>query len=399
MDHRQTTPSPRTERSRHVHRTPGQRDDTMTSTLPRELRSARLRTLAALAVRSGDLSAASAAVDEALTRLVRDDVDLRTDPVTPLLRHAWEAADQPSDPPALAPDESDEALVLLSACCHGSLPEAARIALLMSVAGGLPTDEIACAFSVPDETMERRLTWSQHRAGAWLREPMAPEDRPERLGRVLDVLMLVFDDGIVHPHCGADLPLEASEMARVILEMFPGEAEPRALLAIMLLTRARRDARQADDGTMVPLGLQDRSLWHGDEIAEGLFLLRGSMRENRSGPYQLRASIQAAHVTATEAADTDWDRILALHDQLMQVAPTDAVALSRAMTVAEVHGAETALHAVERLPLDDHLFHATRADLLARLGRTEEAERAWTAAVARVRGAQEHARLRGDTER
>jgi RNA polymerase sigma-70 factor (ECF subfamily) len=399
MDHRQPAPPHRTERSRHVHRTTGPGDDTMTSTLPRELRSARLRTLGALALRLDDLCAANAAVDEALTRIVRDDADLSADAVTPLLRHAWAAADQPSDPPDLAPDESDEALVLLAACCHGSLPEAARIALMLSVAGGLPTGEIACAFSVPDDVMARRLTWSRQRAGTWLREPITPELRAMRLGRVLDVLMLIFDDGIVHPHCPADLPLEAVEIARVVLELFPGEAEPRALLAIMLLTRARRAARQDEDGAMVPLGSQDRSLWHRAEIDEGLFLLRGSQRQNRFGPYQLRASIQAAHVTAQDTADTDWDRILALHDQLMQVDPSDAVALSRGMALAEVRGAESALAFVEGLGLDSHVFHATRADLLARLGRTQEAEQAWLAAVARVRGAQEHARLRGTGER
>lgn len=366
----------------------------MTRSLPRALRSARLRVLATMVARIGDIATCRAAVDHAVG-IVDDSQEAPDDVVATVLELAWTAAGQDAVPPQVPVDDSDEVLVLLAACCHSSLPAAARIALMLTVAGGLPTAEVARAFSVPDATMEQRLAWSQNRIRGLLDQPITPELVAARLGSVLDVLVLIFDDGIVHPRCHVDLPYEAAEMTRVVVELFAAEQEPRALMAIMLLTRARRDARQAEDGSLIPLSAQDRSLWHQDEIAEGLFLLRGSRRDNRFGPFQVRASIQAAHVTSARAEDTDWDRILALYDQLQALTPSDAVALGRAAALAEVRGAEAALETVERLDLDSHLFHATRADLLGRLGRQEEADRAWTAAVSRVRGASEHARLRG----
>lgn len=368
----------------------------MPSPLPRELRSARLRALAGLTARLGDLSAARAALDDVLSRPARGAEDWAPDA---LLARAWEAAGQDRPADRVAAEDTTDVLRLLASCAHRSLPEAARIALVLSAAAGLSTEAIGRAFSAPESVMAQRLAWAEARVRASLAEPIAAEDASTQLGRVLDVLLLIFDDGVVHPHSRVDLPWEAVETTRVIVELFHGEQEPRALLALMLLARARRDARQEPDGTLRALEVQDRDLWRHDEIQEGLFLLRGSQREGRTGPYQVRASIQAAHVTAHEAQDTDWPRLLALYDRLMQLAPSDTVALGRACAVAEVEGPESALDSVERMGLDTHLYHATRAELLRRMGRAEEADRAWTAAVSRVRGVTEHQRLRGELQR
>ncbi|SKB09761.1 RNA polymerase sigma factor [Aeromicrobium choanae] len=355
--------------------------------LPPELRSARLSALSSIAVHLRDLGAARDAVDQALA-----DPDSAHDLVASTARIAGLAP----------PDEAqtgDHVLTTLAACCHPALPEAARIALMLTTAAGLPITETAGAFSVPDETMTQRITWAENRARGALGTAIAEREAQSHLGRVLDVLLLIFDDGIVHPNYSVDLPHEALETTRAVVQLFPDQQEPKALLALMLLTRARRDARLDSDGSLKALARQDRDLWRQDEIQEGLFLLRGSQRDGRTGPYQIRASIQAAHVTAHEAKDTDWNRLLALHDRLMQVSPSDTVALGRACAVAEVHGPETALEGVERLGLDSHLYHATRAELLRRLDRAEEADRAWSAAVARARGVTEHQRLRGALER
>ena len=357
--------------------------------LPPELRSVRLSALASVAVRLRDLGAARAAVDQALA-----DPDAAShDLLASTARIAGLPPGSESEP------DADHVLTTLAACCHPSLPEAARIALMLSTAAGLPLAETSNAFSVPEETMAQRLAWAENRARGALAATIPEREAERHLVRVLDVLLLIFDDGIVHPNYSVDLPREALETTRAVMHLFPDEQEPRALLALMLLTRARRDARQDVDGSLKALALQDRDLWRQDEIQEGLFLLRGSQRDGRNGPYQLRASIQAAHVTAHEAKDTDWNRLLALHDRLMQVSPSDTVALGRACAVAEVHGPQTALESVERLGLDSHLYHATRAELLRRLGRVEEADRAWSTAVARARRASEHQRLHSELER
>lgn len=367
----------------------------MTTTLPHELRSARLTVLAALATRLGDIEQARSAVDAALVAVREAEGNVLVD----LVPAAWRAAGLDEPPPAIDAEDEQPALRLLAACCHPSLPQVARIALVLSVAAGLPDSEIARIFSVPDTVMTKRLTWAQARVNPVLGTQIEQDDAEPHLCRLLDVLLLIFDDGIRHPHTVVDLPAEALATARVVVEVFHFSQEPRALLAIMLLTRARRDARQGDDGALIPLEHQDRSRWHADEIEEGLFLLRSSRRAGRNGPYQVRAQIQALHVTATSADDTDWDKILALHDKLLLMAPSDPVVLSRAATLASIGGPQAALETVERLELDTHLYHATRAHLLRMLGREEEADRAWTAAVSRARGAQEHAPMRGEMER
>jgi len=367
----------------------------MSTPLPHELRSARLTVLAALAVRLGDLGPARDAVDGALATLREAGGDVLTE----LVPTAWRAAGLDEQPPTIEAEDEQPALVLLAACCHRTLPEAARIALMLSIAAGVSTEEVSRAFAVPTSVMEQRLAWAQNRVRPLLSESI-PEERAEaELCRVLDVLLLIFDDGIVHPHAHVDLPAEALATARVVVEIFHSSQEPRALLALMVLTRARRDAREGEDGALVPLEVQDRSLWHRDEIEEGLFLLRSSKRAGRNGPYQVRATIQAEHVTAEDPEHTDWDRVLALHDELLTMAPSDSVILARATALAAARGPETALEGIDRLGLDSHLYHATRAHLLRMLGRDEDADHAWTAAVSRVRGAQEHAELRGEMRR
>lgn len=367
----------------------------MSTSLPHELRSARLTVLAALALHLGDMAPARAAVDDALADLTQ----ARDDVLTELVPTAWRIGGLDEPHSALSAEDEQPALALLAACCHRSLPEAARIALMLSVVAGLSTEEVSKAFAVPESVMEQRLAWAQNRVRLVLAEPIDEDEADATLCRVLDVLLLIFDDGVVHPHMHVDLPAEALATTRVIVEIFHSSQEPRALLALMLLTRARRDARHGADGSLVPLEVQDRSLWHRDEIEEGLFLLRSSKRAGRNGPYQVRASIQAAHVTAQDASQTDWDRLLALHDELLQMAPSDAVILNRATAMAAARGPRAALDGIERLGLDTHLYHATRAHLLRMLDRDEEADHAWTAAVSRVRGAHEHAQLRGEMQR
>jgi len=367
----------------------------MTTSLPLELRSARLTVLAALASRLGEICPARAAVDSALTVLREADGDVMAE----LVPRAWAAAGLDEAAPDVDPDDDRPVLALLAACCHPSLPEAARIALMLSVATGLPTAEVARVFAVNETVMDHRLTWAATRVRPLVGAPLPDDALEASLCRVLDVLLLVFDDGLTHPNTQVDLPAEALETTRVVVELFHWSQEPRALLALMVLIRARRDARRGEDGALIPLEAQDRDLWHDAEIEEGLFLLRSSKRSGRFGPYQVRAAIQAAHITARTSEETDWDRLLFLHDELLRMAPSDDVVLGRATAMANVRGAEPALEAIERLGLDSHLFHATRAHLLRSLGREEEADHAWTAAVSRVRGAREHAELRGEMER
>ncbi len=383
----------------------------MTSVLTEEQRRARVLAVAVLLARLADATVVRQAVDTAMATVAAENLadDRR------VLALAWQNAEkaarnQPDDrsrsllarlgpgPPDIAPDDPDARTGLLFACCHSALPEAARIALTLSLFSGLTAPQLARAFGAPEATMTRRLEQAELR----LRDqvlPRPPGSAPvaDSLRGALGVLMLIFDDGYVHPQHDTnvvDLPAEAIRLARAVVGLFPGDPEARALLALMLIARARRDVHLAPDGSVVPIQLQDRSRWRHEEIDEGLFHLRSSVRQDRPGPYQLRASIQAVHVDAADAADTDWSRILSLYDQLLRVAPSDDVALDRVNALAEVRGPQVALREVERLGLDSHLSHATRADLLERVGRHEEADRAWTAAVARTQGAHEHARLR-----
>ncbi|QBI19577.1 sigma-70 family RNA polymerase sigma factor [Egibacter rhizosphaerae] len=287
------------------------------------------------------------------------------------------------DPPTGAP-MPDDRLRLIFTCCHPSLAVPARVALTLRMVGGLQTGEIARAFLVTEPTMAQRLVRAKRKIRAANIPYRVPdeEELSDRLSGVLGVLYLVFNEGylaasgegLVRDHLSA----EAIRLARLLVGRLPDEPEVLGLLGLMVLSEARRAARTTDDGSLVPLREQDRSLWDPRLIAEGQALVRECLRRDRPGPYQIQAAINAVHTDARTAVVTDWRQILALYDQQMAMAPTPVVALNRAVALAEVRGPAPALDAVEALGLEDyHLFHATRADLLRRLGRDAGAARAY----------------------
>ena len=294
----------------------------------------------------------------------------------------------------------DDRLRLIFTCCHPALSPDARVALTLRLLGGLTAAEIARAFLVPEATMAQRLV----RAKRKIRDARIPyrvprdADLPDRVSAVLGVVYLVFNEGHTASSgqvlARADLTAEAIRLGRLLAELMPDEPEVRGLLALMLLAQARRPARTDAHGNLVLLADQDRSRWDQELIAEGQALVRRCLRENRPGPYQIQAAINAVHSDARTASATDWGQILALYDQLMAIAPTPVVALNRAVAVAETQGPQTALALVEALDLDGyHVYHAVRAALLRRLGRAAEAAGAYEQAAARTSNAAERAYL------
>jgi RNA polymerase sigma-70 factor (ECF subfamily) len=307
-----------------------------------------------------------------------------------------------ADLPGTGPVEDDR-LRLVFTCCHPALAPENRVALTLRLLGGLTVAEIAAAFLVPETTMAQRITRSKQKIKA-ARIPYripATRDLPSRLAGVLAVLYLVFNEGYLGSSGEAqreELTTEAIRLARQLREMvlatpsLGAQPEVDGLLALMLLTEARAAARVAD-GVLVPLGEQDRTRWDAGLIDEGHRLVRGCLALNRPGPYQLQAAINAVHTDALDASMTDWGQVLALFDQLTALTSSPVVALNRAVAVAEVDGPVVALALVEPLALTSyHAWHATRADLLRRLGRYDESRPAYDEA-SRLAGNEEERRF------
>jgi RNA polymerase sigma-70 factor (ECF subfamily) len=289
----------------------------------------------------------------------------------------------------------DERLRLIFTCCHPALAIQARVALTLRMVAGLTVPEIARAFLVAETAMEQRITRAKAKIKAAripYRVPSA-EDLPARVAGVLAVLFLVFNEGYLATGPGTDpvrhdLTAEAIRLTRLIRALLPDDGEVAGLLALMLLTEARRTARVSASGELVPLGEQDRGAWDAALIDEGHRLVRERLAAAAAGVapgrYQILAAISAVHTSAPDVRATDWSQVVALYDQLVRLDPSPVIALNRAIALAELDGPELALAAVDRLEprlAGYHAYHVTRADLLRRLGRSQQSRAAYDQAI------------------
>ena len=308
------------------------------------------------------------------------------------------AARSPADelvapgPDADLPDANDDTLTLLFLCCHPALSPPSQVALTLRAVGGLTTAQVAKAFLVPEATMAQRISRAKQRikaAGARFAMP-PPAERAERLRVVLQVLYLIFNEGYAASSGPdlqrADLTAEAIRLTRELHRLLPEDGEVAGLLALMLLTDARRPARTRPDGSLVPLAEQDRSRWDAGAIAEGVALVTGTLARAPLGPYQLQAAIAAVHDEAARAEDTDWRQILVLYELLERVAPSPVVTLNHAVAVAMVRGPRAGLELLATLDGDDrlaghHRLDAVRAHLLELAGDREAAREHYRAAA------------------
>jgi RNA polymerase sigma factor (sigma-70 family) len=283
----------------------------------------------------------------------------------------------PTAPPADDLGDADDTLILLFLCCHPALPPEQQIALTLRSVAGLTTSEIARAFLVPETTMGQRISRAKQRVKASRVPFRMPADRSERLAAVLRVLYLIFTEGYAStagPRLyREELSTEAIRLTRIVHRLLPRDGEVAGLLALMLLTDARRDARVGTDGALVPLAEQDRTRWRPDMIAEGVELVTAAMSAGPSGPYQLQAAIAALHDEAPTSADTDWPQIEALYGVLLSMSPNPMTALNHAVAVAMSRGPAPALALVDALAEDKrltghHRLHAVRGHLLEMAG-------------------------------
>ena len=293
------------------------------------------------------------------------------------------------------PQDSDDTLILLFLCCHPALSPASQIALTLRAVGGLTTAEIARAFLVPEATMTRRISRAKQgikASGAPFSMP-APGDLAVRLAAVLHVLYLIFNEGYVSttgPDLQrADLVAEAIRLARLLHRLLPDDGEVTGLLALMLLTDARRPARTGPHGELVPMAEQDRSRWDAAAIAEGVALITGALPRGATGPYQLQAAIAAVHDEAPTAEATDWPQIMALYEVLLRVSENPVVSLNQAVAVAMVRGPQAGLDLLAGLASDeriasDHRLHAVRGHLLEMAGDPAAARAAYQTAAERA---------------
>ena len=307
-------------------------------------------------------------------------------------RRREEAAAALELPAPATTSDHDDTLTLLFLCCHPSLSVSSQLALTLRAVGGLTTAEIAKAFLVPESTMAQRISRAKERiraGGAQFTMPPASE-RGERLLVVLQVLYLIFNEGYTTSSGSdlnrADLTAEAIRLARMLQQLVPEDGEVGGLLALMLLTDARRAARTTGDGSVVALDEQDRRLWNRSQIEEGVAILTRTLGRVPVGPYQMQAAIAAVHDEAPSAGETDWPQILALYDVLERISPGPVVTLNRAVAVAMVNGPRAGLAVLGTLDRDDRMTHnhrleAVRAHLLERAGDLDAARDAYRKAA------------------